>query len=189
MREKINISIDGSCLLLKIENVTDEDIRIVQSITGKVISAAISESGQNVTIDKSVYNALHSSYQEEHSSECESSDEKVLSCGKYAGKTIPQIMEIDAPYVLWMRRKNHTEFNWDTVLKHLDIWMRNCDSASVDTIKAIIRLLDLRPNVNSIESEICNSINLSSLDDIDDECDIEFMREIVVEYLTKLMEG
>lgn len=188
MKEKIRLLMEGNRLVLIIEDTSPEEVEKVKRIIGDVmlerVEGIIPNKPRDISIPQPDVQSRHNAVIPAAKKANEYSP-IVFSTGRYAGKTLADAMN-EAGYVLWLARNEHNEFRWSDFYYFLGIWHRNCKNAPYKDICAMIKTLDLRPNAQSIQSEITNALGIADIEDVKNPNDEEFVRELLLGIFEKM---
>lgn len=206
MEQKFRIFKENGRIVLLIEDASEKDIDIVKNIIGEVMMQDVKGIKANPvpTYDapaqlaklRSLFlglPAIKSNDNSENESELKfENDNKyepiVISKGKYANKTLRDIMAVNPSYVKWMVDKNHEEFRWLDFYKALDVYAEKVKTCSLKELEFIAMTLDCQPDhSNSVLLAISNALGGIKITDLQNENDVKFARETLEGYINELI--
>lgn len=206
MKEKIRVLTEGRRIVLIIEDTTEGDLSLLQKVIGEIAFHSLDSVTPNESreipvphpadipdidsADTAEENAVQEEIpvvEEETVEEIESEEADVtdyepiiMSKGRFKGKTLEDIMKADPSYVHWMVDKNHNEFKWEDFEYFKSAWADLSKTCDIKNLIFMIRTLDKKPDAKvNIESEIGSALGIEKLEELSNEIDINFAREIV----------
>lgn len=195
MNQKFRIFKENGRIVLLIEDASEKDIDIVKNIIGEIMMQDVKGIKANPTPTCNVpsqpinadSNANSETASDLQSENVDKYEPIVISRGRYANKTLRDVMAINPSYVKWMIDKNHKEFRWIDFYKALDVYEEKVNSCSLKELEFIAMTLDCQPDSkNSVLLAISNALGGVKISDLQNENDIRFARETLEGYIKEL---
>lgn len=200
MKEKIRLLQEGKRVVLIIEDSTPADLEKVKQVFGDILTSSVVEGIENVPardipVPEPNFNAPPRQPQRPQEQQRPQQQNNapyrpiVFSKGKYAGRTLGDVMACDCGYVKWLAEKGHQEFRWQDLFFFMKIWHDNCVAPTTPFQEVIymVQTFDMRPNASSsLQIEICEALGVQSLQAIKNELDEIFVRNLLQSAIERL---
>lgn len=196
MKEKIRLLSEGKRLVLIIEDATSEDIEKVKKVFGEVMMSSVEgiepAPARDIQIPEVNSAPRQPNTQPQKTTRQPAQGQYcpvIFSKGKYAGRTLGDVMACDCGYVKWLAANRHTDFRWDDLYFFRNIWVQNATRPDVPYSEIVLmaEVIDLRPTAqSSLQAEISEALGIGSLKDIRSALDENFVRSLVAEALKKI---
>lgn len=197
MKEKIRLLTEGKKLVLIIEDSTPEDVERIKRVFGEVLMSSVEGIEPTPARDIPIPEVNAAPRQPQTAPAPQTPIQSVqgqyspviFSKGKYAGRTLGDVMACDCAYVKWLAVNRHNEFRWEDLYYFRNIWTTNATRPEVPYPEIIymIETIDVRPTAKtSLGAEICEALGIGRLQDIRSPLDENFVRTLTAEALKKM---